>query len=171
MPVKRCPKCGKGCGPRLKICECGYPFVAGAKKELEKKAQEEAAEQEEQQEEKIVSSSVLGNYGAGFARVWVPGTGMPGVNARKLVPVRPPEEITEKNVREWIEKCQDSAYKYREVYTRHAMKWMTSDCYGQGDTEKRQLLRSLVERIMAEDEAIEEIALIDCSNECQEAVS
>jgi len=26
MPLKTCPKCKKGCGPRLKVCKCGHVF-------------------------------------------------------------------------------------------------------------------------------------------------
>lgn len=26
MPLKTCPQCNKGCGPRTRVCECGHEF-------------------------------------------------------------------------------------------------------------------------------------------------
>jgi len=40
MPLKICPKCNKGCGPRTKTCECGHIFIAGKKSNKSKATKE-----------------------------------------------------------------------------------------------------------------------------------
>lgn len=36
MPLKTCPKCKEGCGPRLQVCKCGHVFGSKTRRERQK---------------------------------------------------------------------------------------------------------------------------------------
>lgn len=145
MPVKRCPKCGKGCGPRLAVCECGFPFQPKAKAE----AKAEVVPAPEVLVERVI------HHSSDLARIYTPGTGMDGKFKVKLIPVAPPDEPDKSNVRTWVERLQDDAVRDRKFYTWPAIRYMARNSY-KGDDKKRRLLLNVLEEVRDE---VEEIAL------------